>query len=114
MLHNRRNYGEFRKLIQEIALTGVEGAKPVNVVYGKVTSSSPLEIWLNQAITLDKEHLVLSRGVTDFETEVEFTEDMSGVKKVKVHNSLKVGEKVVLLQLQGGQRFLVVDRVVGV
>lgn len=32
--------------------------------------------------------------------------------KIVVHNELKLGEKVALMQEQGGQRYLVIDRVV--
>ncbi len=114
--------GEWRRVIQHMAKDGIEKEKPVNIVYGKVTSVSPLEIWLNQAITLDKEHIVLSRCVTDYERDEEVswvtessashTHNVKGVKRVKVLDGLKSGETVILLQLQGGQKFLVLDRVV--
>ncbi len=122
-MHKTGISNDFKTLIQEIANEGVARKNPVNVVYGKVSSANPLEIWLSQAITLDKEHLVLSRNVTDYEREEEVTwvtesssshtHQVKGVKKVKVMNSLKVGEVVSLIQLQGGQKFLVLDRVVG-
>ncbi len=122
-MDNEEPGSRFRGVLQKLALESVENVKPVTIVYGKVTSASPLEIWLNQAITLDKEHLVLSRNVTNYETEEEVswvteistnhTHNIKGVKKVKVLNGLKVGEVVSLVQLQGGQRFLVLDRIVG-
>ena len=34
-----------------------------------------------------------------------------GRKKFTVHNALKKGEKVVMIKLQGGQKFVVLDRV---
>jgi hypothetical protein len=39
--------------------------------------------------------------------------DYKGRKKFLVHNGLKVGEEVILLRAQGGQRFIVLDRVFG-
>lgn len=36
----------------------------------------------------------------------------SGKKKFIVHNALKLGEKVILLRVQGGHQFVVLDRVV--
>ena len=103
--------------------------------YGTVISSSPLKIQLEQKKTLTKAQLVLTRNVTDFETEVtvdwkteetentsavtgsmgEFEKHLHGVrgrKKILIHNALQVGEKVVLIKQQGGQSYLVVDRVV--
>ena len=38
---------------------------------------------------------------------------ISGRKSMKVHAGLKLGEHVVLLRMQGGQQYLVWDRVVG-
>ncbi len=112
----------FKTLIQDMAKESYHNSKPVDVVYGKVTSTSPLEIWLNQSITLDREHIVLSRCVTDYVREEEVSwstgsadshsHPITGIKQVKVLNSLKIGEAVVLIQLQGGQKFLVLDRVV--
>ena len=42
----------------------------------------------------------------------EHTHNYVGKKKFVVHNGLKQGEKVILLRFQGGQKFLVLDRVV--
>jgi hypothetical protein len=100
---------------------------------GTVTSISPLKIQVEQKKTLTKVQLVLTRNVTDFETEVtvdwktesksggsgdsafsSHNHDVKGKKKIKIHNALKVGDKVVLLKQHGGQKYLVVDRVVKV
>jgi len=35
----------------------------------------------------------------------------SGTKTFKIHNALKTGDKVVMLRVQGGQQFLVLDKV---
>jgi len=34
-----------------------------------------------------------------------------GTKTFRVHNSLKVGDRVILLREQGGQRFIIIDKV---
>ena len=39
---------------------------------------------------------------------------ISGTKEITIHNSLKVDEDVVLLKQKGGQKYLVLDRVVKV
>lgn len=36
----------------------------------------------------------------------------SGTKRFLVHNGLKIGEKVVMLRIQGGQKFIVLERLV--
>lgn len=39
--------------------------------------------------------------------------DIKGRKKIILHYGLKVGESVILIRLQGGQRYVVLDRVSG-
>lgn len=115
---------DITELVEEIkrtAVGAVNAEKPCGVFFGVVKSAKPLEIVVDQKLTLGGEQLILSRAVTDYETEAEVaweTESavnhvhaVSGKKKVKVMNSLKAGERVVLIRLTGGQRFLVADRV---
>lgn len=106
---------------------------PVQVCYGKVTSANPLKIQVDQKITLGKAQLVLTRNVTDYEVELTVSEwetkETSGgsgessfashkhgfdnkKKRTTIHNALKAGEEVVLLRQQGGQKYIVLDRVV--
>ncbi|WP_412099069.1 DUF2577 family protein, partial [Clostridium neonatale] len=50
---------------------------------------------------------VLSRNVTNYKENI----TMDGVNKtIIINNELKVGEKVILIRLQGGQDYLVLDR----
>ena len=146
----------------------MEAGKPVHICFGKVTGISPLEIHVEQKMTLGEGQLVLARHVTDFETEVTVeweTEpvdiDMShshegsvevsvsstgssgegdvsiqntvdssmtveqavlqdthrhtvtGRKRVTVHNALAVGDEVILARKQGGQQYIVLDRIGG-
>ena len=110
-----------------------DALKPVQVCFGKVVSASPLKIQVDQKITLGKAQLVLTRNVTDYETELtvsewettatsggsgeaSFTSHKHGFNNVKkrttIHNALKAGEEVVLLRQQGGQKYIVIDKVV--
>lgn len=82
---------------------------PVNVCFGKVTSASPLKILVEQKITLGSAQLVLTRHVTDYDVDV----TISDKKQIMtIHNALQVDDKVVLLRVQGGQKYVVMDRVV--
>lgn len=119
------------RVIQEVAQNSVESSRPVKVLFGKVTSVAPLEITVEfQQKRLSEAFLVLTRNVTDHEIQMEVNhqvEKMSGgakdpsfqshihqykgVKPFKVLNALKVGEKVILLQVQGGQQYIVLDRI---
>lgn len=126
------NYNELLNLIKKASTEAVEAEKPVNVCFGKVTSSSPLKILVDQKITLGKAQLVLTRNVTDFKIDVTLHDwktedkgggsgdpafethkhDIVGKKQMTLHHALKNGEEVVLLRMQGGQKYLVLDRVV--
>lgn len=102
------------ELIREIkraAVSAVEASKPCGVFFGTVKSASPLEITVEQKLTLSANQLILSRAVTDYETEITIDFDTAPHKhKIIVHNALKVGERVVLIRLSGGQSYLVADR----
>lgn len=125
---------EFTKKMKTAAVQAVEATKPVEVVFGKVTSISPLEINVEQKMTLGKAQLILSRNVTDFKTSISSgniqnyyyvgsesnvtTQPVSpshvqavGRINITVHNGLVVGDEVILIRQQGGQKYIVMDRI---
>jgi hypothetical protein len=118
------------KTIKKAAVEATKAEKPVEICFGKVTSASPLKILVDQKMTLGAAQLVLARNVTNFQTEVTVdwtTENKSGGsgydsyashnhaikgrKKITVHNGLVVGDEVILLRQQQGQKYIVVDRI---
>lgn len=124
---------ELMKTIKKAAVDAVNASKPVEICFGKVTSVSPLKILVEQKMTLGKEQLVLTRNVTDYKTYITggnvqdyyYTgSNLSGsapvspshvhaIGKVQitVHNGLVVGDEVILLRQQGGQKYIVVDKI---
>lgn len=117
--------------IKRAAVEAVEASNPVAVSVGTVLSISPLKISLNQALTLTEQFLIVPQGLTDYKTKIEFTQKTKGAvveldgkqyngnitlnattHEVTIYNGLKVGEKVLLLKMQGGQKYLVIDKVV--
>lgn len=131
------DYNDLLKIIKKAASDSVNAADPSDLIFGTVTKAPPnLEIEIHQRIKLPKEALVLTRNVTDFETEVTIAKkygwvtqprgggagaaafsshdhDIAGKWKIMVNNKLKVGETVALIKKAGGQRYVVLDRVVG-
>ena len=126
-----RDFNDLIKLIKRIAVEAVEASKPTNIVFGQVTSASPLKITIEQKITLSSQQLILTRNVTDHEIEMTLDHEtdyksggsgdssfashnhaVTGKKTMTLHNALKKGEKVALLRTQGGQQYVVIDRVV--
>lgn len=48
-------------------------------------------------------------GETD-PTDLSHVHKYKGTKVFRIHNALKIGERVVLIRVQGGKKFLVIDR----
>ncbi len=127
-----------------------EASKPVNVLFGKVISKTPLKIDVEQRMILNEKQLVLARNVTDYITMVtinwesekekqkheheihaqtdngndvldgitgiqseKHTHIITGQKQITIHNSLVVGDEVILIRQQEGQKFIVADRIGG-
>jgi len=125
------DFSDFVITMKKAALEAVNASDPTAIVFGKVISIAPLKINIEQKMTLTKEFLVLTRNVTDhkvFMTVDHVTENRSGgsgdasfashnhaytgKKEFTVHNGLVVGDEVVMVQMQGGQKYIVIDRVV--
>jgi len=116
--------------IKRAAVEAVDAGKPAALVFGKVTSTSPLKIQVDQKLELAPWQLILTNAVRDYTVQMtvdhntEKTSGGSGTsvfashshaykgKKIyRVHNALKTGEKVIMLRVDGGQRFIILDRV---
>lgn len=50
--------------------------------------------------------------LTSESVNLEHSHKLNGVKQITVHNGLKTGDEVILLKQKGGQKYLVLDRVV--
>lgn len=125
------DYDFLVKVFKQIAKETNAAEKPVTVCFGTVTSEEPLQILVDQKLPLSQAQLILTRNVTDYytdETVDHLTENRGGGsgdpafeshnhnykgrKQFLIHHKLLVGDKVVLLREQGGQRYIVLDRVV--
>lgn len=95
--------------IKKASLDAIEASKPSDFCFGEVTSVSPLKITVEQRMTLSAAQLVLTRNVTDFDVKFTIGDE---TKEMTIHNSLKIGENLVLMKQKGGQKYLVLDRVV--
>lgn len=101
------------KLVKQIASDAVQASDPVIIRYGKVEKVNPIRISLDQKLKLGKEHLILTQNVMEHTVEIspESGEKMGERSKVTVHNGLAAGDKVILLRLQGGQQYVVLDKI---
>lgn len=99
---------ELNEVIKRMALQAVDASAPVSVCYGDVVSEAPLKVRIDQKLTLDENYLDLTGFVKDMEIELE--DETGGTKTYTVKNRLKKDENVILLRRQGGQRYIVLDR----
>ncbi|MBB6670286.1 DUF2577 domain-containing protein [Cohnella nanjingensis] len=77
--------------IKQVAAGVITAGAPVEVAFGIVTSTTPLVITVDQRLPLKKEHLI-------------FTASTAG--------GYMIGNQFLLLRMQGGQQYIVLDRVV--
>ena len=122
------------KAIRKAAAEAVEAGKPTAVTYGRITSVEPLMVEVDQKIQLGEKQLSFGEGMQEYETEVEVEiEEMeldldlqidggetvkalakgSGTVKGKgkIKRCLDAGEEVILVRVQGGQKYVVYDKV---
>ena len=129
---------ELVRLVKQAAVDAVRADAPMAVCYGTVTGTGPLRITVDQKEILGESQLILTDNVRDFNVILStiegegmsqgphYTENESGGggyaefashrhkyqgrKKWRIHNALGVGERVILLRCDGGQKYIVLDR----
>ena len=109
-------------LIKRAALEAVKESSPTAIVFGNVISVEPLKINVEQKLILTSAQLILTNNVRDYDlymTVNHSTEQASahshgytGKKKFTVNNGLIIGDEVILIQMQGGQKYVVLEKVV--
>ena len=112
------------EVIKRVALEAVSASNPTALVIGQVTSTNPLQITVEQKLTLDEDFLIPTSNVKDHYVdvsvshkvdsttcEVSHSHSYKGKKKVLMHYGLKKDESVLLLKMQGGQKYIVLDRI---
>ncbi len=104
------NATDLIKLIKKVAIEAVEAGDPSDVIIGTVAKEAPLEIKIDQKLTLKSAQLTLTRNVTDYD--VEYTPQGGSKTTMTIHGALKKDEKVIMLMAKGGQNYIVLDRLV--
>ena len=83
------DYTETLKLIKKAAIDAVAASKPVTLCFGKIVTSLPIRIDVEQKIILGENQIVLTQSM----------------------ERMLPGDEVVLLRIQGGQKYIVLDKV---
>ena len=131
------------EVIKQAGVDAVGATNPVAVMFGTVTKASPLEVNVDQRFTLTEDFLVIPESLmmlrnsqgnfnmslkgnvltgpaVEDESEERWTGSMRiyGAELEATRGSLQlepfsVGDKLILLRIQGGQKYVVLDRVWG-
>ncbi|WP_227793628.1 DUF2577 domain-containing protein [Paenibacillus guangzhouensis] len=109
--------------IRQLGIDAISAGNPVAVLFGKVSKINPLEVIVDQRFTLDEDFLIITEQLTRYEVDLELayvnmsgntqTETQQSMKNIVIiREGLKVGDVVILLRIQGGQKYVVWDKVV--
>lgn len=113
------------EIIKKAVEQGIKNAALVGLLEGEVISSSPLKIRLkkNVKLIIPKELLVVPEYLTNrtincnvsasyisTATE-EFNNVSSNDVSITINNALKIGDKVMLISFEGGQKYFILDRI---
>lgn len=101
--------------IKRLGANAVDASNPVTVMYGTVTKINPLEVNVDQRFTLEEDFLVITERLTRYEADLKHSHgsgEESLLDRVVIREGLKVGDAVLLLRVQGGQKYVVWDRVI--
>jgi hypothetical protein len=85
------DYSPLLQVLKQSAKETGNASCPVQICYGKVICLEPLKIQVDQKITLKKAQLVFTRTA---------------------YNLLEMGVEYFLIRQQGGQKYIVLDKVV--
>jgi hypothetical protein len=107
------------QVIKQAGAEAVDAGNPVALMFGTITKTNPLEVNVDQRFLLPADFLIVPEQLTSYEVDLKHSHDYAdGVtqealtEKVVIRRGLEVGDKVLLCRMQGGQKFIVLDRVV--
>ena len=102
-------------------------SSPVNIAYGTVESIDPLEVNVNQKFTITEGFLIVPERLIRYEVSLKHDHEYIDTKgtiptpgitenalldNLVIREGLHVGDKVLLLRVQGGQKYVILDRLV--
>ncbi|WP_413627680.1 DUF2577 family protein [Fructilactobacillus vespulae] len=104
-------------LIEQMNSPGGKPSDYSDEVFGKVQSTNPLTIWVSQSIQLSGSFLELTTEAKGLTINVSLPvgtnkEDVNGTASgnIVIFPPLQVGDRVRMLRVQKGQRFIVLGR----
>lgn len=95
-------------VIQAIVQETIQSLKPADLAFGTVKSTSPLAVQLQTTMQdIPAAALVLTAGVVYRQADV----IGGGGGHVIINEGLQAGDKVVMLRVSGGQRYILLSKI---
>lgn len=131
MVTSVRDTTTFVELIKQIVVNVLEDYKLMDLCYGEVISEQPIEIRIDSKLILKAPQLIFTRSTLNHEfeylkptgsggsetkphsnisRETSYTFGERKTERYEVINRLEQGEKVLLLRVMGGQKYVVLDK----
>lgn len=106
-------------IMKRASIGAVESNNPVTILFGNVIRINPLEVNVHQRFTLTEDFLVVPESLTRYELDLKHNHSTSEgptgevlPEKIVIREGLQVGDRVLLIRVQGGQQYVVLDKVV--
>lgn len=110
-------------LIKAAGADAVNASNPVNILFGEILTVNPLSVKVDQRFILPADFLIVPRTMTKYEVDLQhthqYTDDGSAgttsqalTQKIVIRAGLAPGDRVLMLRVQGGQRYIILDKVV--
>lgn len=124
-------------IVKKAGIDAVGASNPVSVLFGEILninvsvkeeitgdvhyfkeSINNIEIKLDQKLILDQDFFIIPENLLRYEIDLSHSHSyLNGstskeLDKIVVREGLKQGDKVLLLRVQGGQQYVILDKVV--
>ncbi|WP_216651773.1 DUF2577 domain-containing protein [Paenibacillus sp. NEAU-GSW1] len=107
------------ELIKQAGAAAYASGNPMAVLAGKIVQTHPLEVSVDQRFTLPEDFLIVPESMTRLELDLTHVHGTGGgvsgealTGKTVIRRGLEAGDAVLLLRVQGGQQYIILDRVV--
>ena len=117
-------YSGIIPIIKQAAIDAMNSTQPVQFVFGTVNEIEPLEIQVTPKLILKEANLVLAGAISKKTVNITVSGNTGSTDghrhsvsipiTITYDNSLKKGDFVILARMQGGNRYLVLDKAVNV
>lgn len=101
------------ELIKQASINAMNASNPLDIEFGTVTDSENITIRISQKKILPKEFFIVPESLTRYEVALKnSTDEASELEKLVIREGLKIGDTVILLKIESGARYLILDKVV--